>query len=487
MSNGSFTETEGIIYTMSYIYDDGNNISQMIMPSGRVVDYSRDGVRRVQGIDTTLNGVAQNITSNIQYRGDNQMLSRNYGNGLEDTRQYDLQGRLLSQQLQASIDNIIDQRTYTYDKNSNITNIDTNLEDNAYGYDRLDRLTRDTIDANTPIDYSYDQNDNRLTKLRQDMSYEEYFEQQENSNRISVVEAVKAGITPIENLPNRDMVYNDVGRLFQLIEEGTLKAEYIYNDGGQRTRKTIYQADGITVDSITIYHYDQMGYLVTETDQQGNLIKDYIWNSKTSVAQIDKTGKTESIVYLYTDHLMTNRLATDESQNIVWRWEGEAFGNTLAKELAGVQVNLRFPGQYYDSETNLHYNIMRYYDPQLGQYITSDPIGLDGGMNTYSYVNQNPVNFYDPTGLCGWPCLILPVAGACFAMYCVIKGIEICEQKFPETDTVTADPNGAKKLQCVIKQIEVCLILSGVLLDPISSSASEVGKQVSCTEENNCK
>jgi len=53
------------------------------------------------------------------------------------------------------------------------------------------------------------------------------------------VESVKAGLTPIESLPNRDLIYNDVGRLFQLIEEGTLKAEYIYNDAGQRTRKTV--------------------------------------------------------------------------------------------------------------------------------------------------------------------------------------------------------------------------------------------------------
>jgi RHS repeat-associated protein len=60
--------------------------------------------------------------------------------------------------------------------------------------------------------------------------------------------------------------------------------------------------------------------------------------------------------------------------------------------------NHRFPGQYYDSETGLHYNLMRYYSPQTGRYITSDPTGLDGGLNTYGYAYQNPIMYYDPNG-----------------------------------------------------------------------------------------
>jgi RHS repeat-associated protein len=89
---------------------------------------------------------------------------------------------------------------------------------------------------------------------------------------------------------------------------------------------------------------------------------------------------------------------------VVWQWQSDAFGNGLPNEDVdgdgvSVQVNLRFPGQYYDAESGLHYNYHRYYDPSIGRYITSDPIGLEGGLNTYAYVGGNPVNWVDPYGL----------------------------------------------------------------------------------------
>ena len=101
---------------------------------------------------------------------------------------------------------------------------------------------------------------------------------------------------------------------------------------------------------------------------------------------------------------MTPRLATNQNKQITWRWEGEAFGETDAREdIDGdgntTTINLRFPGQYYDKETGLHYNWFRDYNPQTGRYRQSDLIGLDGGLNTYGYAYQNPVMYVDPDGL----------------------------------------------------------------------------------------
>ena len=131
--------------------------------------------------------------------------------------------------------------------------------------------------------------------------------------------------------------------------------------------------------------------------------------------------------YIVPDHLDTPRLVTDRNQNAVWRWDqGEPFGNDVPNtNPAGVGMfdfPLRFPGQYFDRETNIEYNAMRDFDSAIGRYIESDPIsvGLHARMwmaglastrltrmterpplaiNPYLYVVNNPLKWVDPTGL----------------------------------------------------------------------------------------
>jgi RHS repeat-associated protein len=109
---------------------------------------------------------------------------------------------------------------------------------------------------------------------------------------------------------------------------------------------------------------------------------------------------------VHADHLNTPRAILDGQNRMVWRWLGSAFGQGLPEEDPDgdgklFEYNLRFPGQYYDKETGLHYNYFRDYDPGTGRYVQSDPIGLEGGVNTYGYANQNPLAFTDALGLMG--------------------------------------------------------------------------------------
>jgi RHS repeat-associated protein len=112
------------------------------------------------------------------------------------------------------------------------------------------------------------------------------------------------------------------------------------------------------------------------------------------------------IYYVHPDHLGTPRAITtsDASNTKVWEWSNlEPFGNNVPDEnpsgLGNFTYNNRFPGQYFDQETNTSYNYFRDYDPATGRYVQSDPIGLEGGLNTYTYVFNAPLTGSDPTGL----------------------------------------------------------------------------------------
>ena len=85
----------------------------------------------------------------------------------------------------------------------------------------------------------------------------------------------------------------------------------------------------------------------------------------------------------------------------MWQAAYLPFGEAQLR-VGTITNNLRFPGQYFDAETGLHYNWNRYYDPATGRYISPDPIGLDGGLNLYAYVGNDPVNLVDPEGLWNW-------------------------------------------------------------------------------------
>ena len=122
-----------------------------------------------------------------------------------------------------------------------------------------------------------------------------------------------------------------------------------------------------------------------------------------AVRFVNVSGDTDSnavtsVYYIHNDHLGTPQVMTDENAAVVWRAAYDPFGKAQVT-VGSVELNMRFPGQYYDQETGLHYNYYRYYEPATGRYLTSDPIGLAGGLNTYLYAAGNSLRFIDPAGL----------------------------------------------------------------------------------------
>lgn len=116
------------------------------------------------------------------------------------------------------------------------------------------------------------------------------------------------------------------------------------------------------------------------------------------------------IFYFHTDHLGTPLLLMDADGNVAWQGQYRPFGE-VAATTEDVVNPLRFPGQHDDGASGVYYNYFRDYDPAIGRYIQSDPIGLGGGINTYTYVKGNPIFWGDPVGLDATVCLYSGASG----------------------------------------------------------------------------
>ncbi|GFM66101.1 hypothetical protein PSCICJ_22190 [Pseudomonas cichorii] len=118
---------------------------------------------------------------------------------------------------------------------------------------------------------------------------------------------------------------------------------------------------------------------------------------------LDGEGPRKATPFYYQlDHLGTPQELTDYSGEIMWSAKYRAYGNLAALDVAEIDNPLRFQGQYFDTETGLHYNRHRYYNPGTGRFLTPDPIKLAGGLNNYRYV-PNPTGWVDPLGLSSIP------------------------------------------------------------------------------------
>ncbi len=140
--------------------------------------------------------------------------------------------------------------------------------------------------------------------------------------------------------------------------------------------------------------------LVGEYDAVGTEIRTYGWKPG-SIWSTDPLFMKQGAKYYYyhNDHLGTPQKMTSANGAVVWAATYSSFGKATVDAPSTVINNLRFPGQYWDEETGLHYNKHRYFDAKSGRYLRSDPIGLSGEINLYIYVLNNPLRYLDPLGL----------------------------------------------------------------------------------------
>ena len=284
-------------------------------------------------------------------------------------------------------------RNYVYTAEGNITTKTTEHGSYTYTYDELYRLTDAVNPIVTDETYTYDNLGNRLTSaaVAGNWAY--------NLNN------------ELSSYGGTTLTYDDNGNITNKAI-GAVDTSYIYDVGDRMTE--VKDDSGVP---IIAYYYDPFGRRLWKNDGNGRIY--YLYSDGGLIGEYDSSGvetktygyamgsqwgtnplfqKEGTTYYWYhNDHLGTPQKITDTSGTEKWSATYDSFGKATVSGTSTITNNLRFPGQYFDSETGLHYNWNRYYDSETGRYMRVDPIGE--GLNLYLYVQNNPLKYIDPRGL----------------------------------------------------------------------------------------
>ena len=410
-------------------YDALGNRTETIRPDGQRIGYLHYGSGHLHGITLNHNEIAAFERDKLHRETE-----RTFGKHIRQQTQYDPMGRILQQIHNRS------RREYGYDAAGQLTHIQSKGGQTQYRYDPIGRL----IAAVTPDfseTFAFDPADNRLdlSGNKQDHTGQTNSQEKPSLNKVwGNLLKEYAGvhydydqrgnlIRKTRNGETTDYHWNGYNQLVK-IENRNGSTEYRYDPLGRRTAK-------IRNGETTVYHWQEDTLAIESTNGQNTHylfepgtfepLAQFQTTSPIGIEREDKPAEPYSydpetdpllkippepqeqseaqpeLVYYQLDHLGTPIAAHNAKGEAVWTVEYEAWGRIRPETVSdGLKANIpfRFQGQYYDEESGLHYNRFRYYDPEIGRFVSQDPIGLDGGLNIYVYV-KNPVQWVDPSGL----------------------------------------------------------------------------------------
>jgi len=478
----------GRLWPMVQEYRADGALESITYPTGTEINYSPNNDEWGQPGQITIRKNGESLTlATLNYLpGGGPLAQLNYFEGtLYQTIQYDRAYRTKSVQVVhndlLTEDDIILNRQYAYDSAGNITGI-SDLVDSSmswtYAYDPANRLTSATAQdaANGVYTFGYgdDGLGNRQTYSANGDAYT-YTYGDGSPNRLVQV-AGPGGQNVTYTYDSEGRITGRNGDIFTYDAKGRLD----HFENADHSKVAYYQYDylgrrivkGVANKTITLFHYDQQGRLIAETDMDGNVQVEYIWLDWRPIAMIvpggstpdddtvdddvidddtvdddtidddttdddsadddtgddddddcggcnsgddllenlfeqDKMGVMEQdyeVYAIHTDHLGSPVAVSDMSGQVVWTHRFSPFGKTieLNEDVDGdgvkLTLNLRFPGQYYDAESGLHYNWHRYYDPETGRFFQHD-CEQGNYLTNYVYTGQNPIKYSDRKGL----------------------------------------------------------------------------------------
>ncbi len=395
--------TNGIVLTVRYAYTLAGQLSSVTYPDGAVASYVRDAQGRTTQVNVQRAGAASEVLLNqASYHPFGPVAGWTYGNGRQLLRPLNQNYQPTAIQDTASGGLSVG---FQYDPVGNLTQLTPAASPTPlvkFDYDALSRLTK-FKDGPTDVaieSYAYDATGNRQSFTN--AAGTQAYTYPSTSHRLSQVGATArtydaAGNTTAIGGVAKEFVYDDTGRMAQVKQNAIVQRNYAYNGKGEQVRKSAGTANTYTL-------YDEAGHWLGDYDNTGAALQQAIWLDDLPVGLI---ANGNQLHYVEPDHLGTPRVVIEVARNVpVWTWDlkSEAFGNSVPNQdpdgdSTALMFDMRFPGQRFDDATGMNQNYFRDYDSGSGRYVQSDPIGLSGGLSTYTYVGGNPISYLDSLGL----------------------------------------------------------------------------------------
>ncbi|MES9971367.1 MAG: DUF2235 domain-containing protein, partial [Candidatus Thiodiazotropha sp.] len=380
-------------YTTRYWYDEKGHLEKVGLPGGQKLKYRQDP--KLGGLNLSLGGWFRDREILTLVKENNGSQQIHFANGV--TTNYRIKDAKLTA---LHAEGIYDYR-YQYNERGAITGINDGKQAYArYRYDDQDRLDF----AMMPFalyGYRYDENGNRTEKIVNGAHV--HYRYAGDSNHLKEA-SLNQYLLPMTHdsrgniHKGRDykIDYTANGQPEHIWLADKLVASYSYNNRAERTGKKRYTEAG----PVTTHYLYENKRLIAEMDDRGEITRQYLYLGWQPVALLE----AGEIYTIHGNHLGAPVAVSDASGRVVWRAHYAPFGRAHIEDdpdgdQLAFQLDLRLPGQYEDSETGLHYNYYRYYDPETGRYLSSDPLDLNAGMNTYAYAANDPLRNIDPTGL----------------------------------------------------------------------------------------